>query len=56
MELGGHRLTFSDKSSSGTAGYNSLKEEAETLEDEVNKLPPTRLKMPRHQKQRHEKE
>jgi hypothetical protein len=38
MELGGHCLTFLDESLSGTAGYNSSKEEeAENLEDEVNK-------------------
>jgi hypothetical protein len=38
MESGGHRLTFLDESLSGTAGYDSPKEEeAETLEDEVNK-------------------
>jgi hypothetical protein len=37
MESGGHRLTFSDESLSGTAGYNSPEEEAETSEGEVNK-------------------
>jgi hypothetical protein len=37
MESGDHRLTFLDESFSGTAGYNSPEEEAETSEDEVNK-------------------
>jgi hypothetical protein len=38
IESGGHRLTFLDESLSGTAGYDSPKEEeTENLEDEVNK-------------------